>query len=122
MRHHTALKLADGSGWHYVSASSRGGYPLGDCANHPPHATEDEARECYNAYRRGTIRLDAGKCSWTNCEAVEDGSRCPNPTQAYARYGDDGYGQVALCPPHMTREHVIAAGHLDGPAGDAWVS
>lgn len=123
MRTKTALQLADGSGWHYVNASRDGGYPIGACAEHPPHATEDEARECYGAWvRDNTIRLNAGTSSWTSCQHRENGERCPDPTREYATYGDDGYGQVALCPQHMTVENVIAAAQLGGPAGDAWIS
>ena len=123
MRHKTALQRADGTGWHYGTAGKTGGSPLGRCREHPPHPTEDEARACYGAYlREDTIRLDAGALSWTSCEHRTDGTRCPNPTQAYAAYGDDGYGQTALCPDHMTVDNVIAAAQLDGPAGDAWIS
>jgi hypothetical protein len=123
MRQKTAREHADGSGWHYVNVGRTGGYPLGRCANHPPHATEDDARECYGAFvREDTIRLDAGTVSWTSCEARPDGVRCPNPAKSIATYGDDGYGQTALCPEHMTVENVIAAAGLEGPAGDAWIS
>lgn len=122
MRHKTAVELPDG-GWHYASAHRRGGYPLGRCAQHDPHPTEAEARECYGAYlREDTIRLNAGAVSWTSCLARPAGERCPNPTQAYATYGDDGYGMTPLCPTHMTTEDVIATAGLAGPAGDAWVS
>lgn len=123
VRHKTALQLADGSGWHYVNAGRDGGYPIGRCAGHPPHPTEAEARECYGAYvREDTIRLNAGTVRWTSCDHQTDGTRCPDPTRQIAKYGDDGYGQVALCPAHMTVESVIAAAQLDGPAGDAWIS
>lgn len=123
MRTKTALQLADGSGWHYGMSTRDGGYPIGRCADHPPHPTELEARECYGAYvRDDTIRLDAHACSWTSCQHRENGKQCPHPTQAVATYGDDGYGQVALCPDHMTVENVVAAAQLGGPAGDAWIS
>lgn len=123
MRTKTALQLADGTGWHYGYATKGGGYPIGRCTGHAPHPTEDEARECYGAYvREDTIRLDAHACSWTPCTARPDGRKCPNPTQGVATYGDDGYGQVALCPGHMTVENVIEAAQLAGPAGDAWIS
>jgi len=123
MRTKTALQRADGTGWHYGIAGKAGGHPLGRCTEHPPHPTEAEARECYGAYvREDTIKLDAGTTSWTSCEHRADGKRCPNPTVAFATYGDDGYGQVSVCPDHMTVECVIAAARLDGPAGDAWIS
>jgi hypothetical protein len=123
MRTKTARHLADGSGWHYVNAGKAGGHPIGRCADHPPHPTEAEARECYGAYvREDTIKLDAYAVSWTSCEARPDGTRCANPAKSVATYGDDGYGQVSLCPDHMTAEKVIAAAQLGGPAGDAWIS
>lgn len=123
MRTKTALQLADGSGWHYGWAGKAGGSPLGRCRDHAPHPTEAEARDCYGAYvREDTIQLNAYAVSWTSCEVRAGGTRCPNPTKAVATYGDDGYGQVALCPEHMTAEDVIGAARLDGPAGDAWIS
>lgn len=123
MRNKTALQLADGSGWHYGIAGRKGGHPIGRCTEHPPHPTEDDARECYGAFlREDTIRLNASSCRWTACEARPEGQRCPKPTQSIAAYGDDGYGMTALCPDHMTVADVIAAAQLDGPAGDAWIS
>ena len=47
MQHHTAVEVdlgERGKGWHYATLSRRGGGPLGDCTNHPPHPTEAEAR------------------------------------------------------------------------------
>lgn len=119
MRHKRAAQLADGSGWHYVD----GGHPVGYCNSHAPHPTEADARECYGRWlREETIRLDVGRIGWTSCDARPDGQRCPNPTQRYATWGNDGYGLVPLCPEHMTAEHVIERGQLAGPAGDSWVS
>lgn len=122
MRHKTAAQRGD-DGWHYIYMSRDGGYPLGYCRDHEPHPTEVQARECYSRYlREQTIRLDAGKVDWTSCTARPDGVRCPNPTQGYAVWGDDGYGMTPLCPDHMATEHVIAVERLAGPAGDAWTS
>lgn len=122
MRTKTAVQLADGSGWHYAITGRTGGHPIGRCADHPPHPTEAEARECYGAYlREDTIRLDVAGFRWNSCDHQAGGTRCPNPTKSYATYGDDGYGHVALCPDHMTVENAIAAAQLDGPAGDAWL-
>ena len=45
-----------------------------------------------------------------------------NPAKSVAYHGDDGYGQTALCPDHMTVDNVIAVADLAGPAGDAWIS
>lgn len=123
MRHKTAAQRGEGGGWHFVSMSRDGGYPLGYCADHEPHSTEAEARDCYHRYvREQTIQLNVGAVGWTSCQARPDGVRCPNPTQAFAQHGDDGYGMTPLCPKRMTVEDVIAVAHLDGPVGDSWVS
>lgn len=117
MRHKTALQHQDG-GWHYVNAGRDGGYPLGYCHDHPPHVTEEEARDCYGRYlREQTIKLNASKSlNWGDCQ------ECGAPTKDSAHYGDDGYGYVALCPEHMSIENVIKHAGLDGPAGDSWIS
>ena len=115
MRHLTAARKGDG-GWHYVSLGRTGGYPLGYCAEHEPHATEAEARECYARYQRDHIKFDRGTWSWTGCNA----EGCDNPTRSAARCG--AYKMVALCDEHLTTEHAIKALRLDEPAGDAWQS
>jgi hypothetical protein len=119
MRHHTAVPLADGSGYHYASVHPRrGGYPLGYCAEHPPHPTEEEARECYAQYRRDHVALDNALGDWSGCE-VDD---CDVPTKTAATIRGDGFALAALCAEHLTHEHAVAVLKLDGPAGDAWVS
>ena len=118
MRHLTARQKGDGGGWHYVSLGSQGGYPLGYCAEHEPHATETEARECYAAWVRDSIEMDRRTTNWTDCEVPG----CDQPTKGLAEYARDGYHAVSLCPAHMTREAVIELCGLDKPAGDAWKS
>ena len=127
MNHLTAARKGENGGWHYVSLNRRGGHPLGYCADHEPHDTELEARECYARYQRDHIRLDRGPTNWQDCMAGRTGDRattvrCPNPTKHYADIEHDGYHLVPLCPDHMTVEEAVKALHLDGPAGDAWQS
>jgi hypothetical protein len=122
MLHKRAAERADGAGWQYVIGKGQGGTPIGRCAEHSPHATEAEARECYAEFVRDSIQLDAYSVSWTSCRARPGGQRCPEPTRSAARYGDDGYGTITLCPRHMTTQDVIEGARLAGPAGDAWVS
>lgn len=117
MRHHTAHQLPEG-GWHYASTHRRGGYPLGYCRDHEPHATEAEARECYSQWQRDHLVLNDGDWSWGNCEV----KGCKNPANKAARIEGDAYLAASLCPEHMTREHAIAALDIGGPAGDAWQS
>lgn len=119
MRHLTAAQREDGTGWHYVSMNRRGGHPLGDCANHAPHATEAEARECYGEYLRSQVYLDErGRWSWGGCDV----KGCPNPSQRAARCRADAYVMAMLCDEHWTVEDAIKAMDLDGPAGDSWQS
>lgn len=118
MNHHTAAPKADGTGFHYVSLNKRhGGYPLGYCAEHAPHATEDEARACYRAWQRDHVRLDAVTLgNWTNCRFPG----CEQPTRAAADIQGDGYNIAPLCPAHLTTEHAIPAlGLADALAGDS---
>lgn len=122
MRHKTAAQRGS-DGWHYVSMGRTGGHPIGYCREHDPHPTEADARACYTRYLRDSIRLNASHCDWTSCAAGRKGeTRCDQPTKDLARYGDDGYGVVPLCPAHMTIDGVVAAAGLWGPAGDAWLS
>lgn len=119
MRTHTARQRGDGSGWHYVSVGRDGGYPLGYCAEHAPHPTEDEARECYRRWQRDHIRLDVRSSSWHGCEA----EGCDQPTRQHAGIEGDGYHGASLCPEHLTVEHAVKALGLDDDrVGDAWVS
>lgn len=117
MRHKTAARKGEDGGWHYVSMSRHGGHPLGYCRDHEPHATEAEARKCYGQFVRDSIQLNAEQyVHWTDCAI------CGAPTKSGAKYGDDGYGGVSLCLMHMSKESVVLAAQLDGPAGDAWLS
>jgi hypothetical protein len=118
VNHLTAARRGE-DGWHYVSLNRRrGGYPLGYCAGHEPHATEGEARECYAQYQRDHVRLDSTTSNWCGCEVAG----CDKPTKRHARIEGDGYHMAALCDEHLTVEHAIAALHLDQPAGDSWQS
>lgn len=116
MRHLTALQLTDGSGWRYGSAGQTGGHPIGYCAEHAPHATEHEARECYSRWQRDHVKLDGKTSNWTDCR------ECKGPTKQYARIEDDGYHLATLCAEHLTID--LAVKHLDlaGAAGDSWES
>lgn len=115
MRHETAARKGDG-GWHYVSLSRQGGHPLGYCAEHEPHDTEIEARQCYAAYRRDNIRLDSTLGDWTGCRV------CDAPAKAAASIRYDGFHLEPLCAEHLNLATAISVLGLDLPAGDAWRS
>jgi len=117
MRHHTAARKGEDGGWHYVSMSRQGGYPLGYCAEHEPHATEIQARECYSQYQRDNIRrLDDNMADWSGCRV------CDAPTKNVVDIRYEGFRSAPLCDEHRTQEHAIKVLGLDQPAGDAWVS
>lgn len=116
MRHHTASARQDGTGWHYVSMGRQGGHPLGYCADHAPHSTEDEARECYGMWQRDHITLTGTLSSWSDC------LECGAPTKQYASIEGDGYALAPLCAAHLDTRHAAVHLHITGPAGDSWQS
>lgn len=125
MHTHTATQRGEGDGWHYVSLCRGVGRPLGYCAEHEPHSTEAEARECYARWQRDHVRI-SGFCSWTSCDVGRSPDStdepCPNTANRLARIEGDGYHLAALCEQHLTVENAIRVMGLDQPAGDAWVS
>lgn len=119
MIHDTAVQLPEG-GWKYAMRSRRGGVPIGYCADHDPHPTEEEARRCYRKYQRDHIKL-GGRCNWTSCEVLVDGKRCPNPANHTAQFG--AWDLAVLCEDHNTIDWAIKALRFDGDvAGDLWHS
>lgn len=111
------LATAEGGeagGWHYTTGNRRTGvHPIGYCAEHEPHATEQGARECYAQYLRDRIELRANAATWTRC-MIEG---CDNPGRNIADSGE--WHTAVLCDDHFTREDAVTALHLDGPAGDS---
>lgn len=117
MNYDQPRQIADGpdSGkWHYTTANRRTGvHPIGRCADHEPHGTEQEARECYAAYLRDKVTLREHCTNWVGC-SVKD---CDNPARNLAESGP--WNSASLCDDHFTREDAIAALGLDRPAGDS---
>jgi hypothetical protein len=86
---------------------------------HAPHATREEAEECYHAWRLAGIEEslafeDAVFDGWMGCEAriAEDGGTsshpCDQPTKGGARYRDDHRPEViALCSEHRSPSFVL---------------
>ena len=69
---------------------------------HEPHATKEEAEECFHQWRlRQKIRLDGGYGNWESCEV------CGEPTKKGAAQPDIGGARhVALCDKHLNEESV----------------
>ncbi len=119
MRTRTAAQKGGSGGWHYVSLHPRhGGHPIGYCAEHEPHETELEARECFSQYQRDRVRLDVVLGDWTGCTA----EGCDAPTRKAAQIWGDGFALAPLCDDHLRHGAAVKALHIEGPAGDAWVS
>lgn len=114
MNHRTVLERADHSGFHMVV---NGHHPVGYCADHAPHATEAEARECFGQYQRDKVR-EHGRARWTSCML----KGCTAPAQRMFEIEGDGYSLAVLCEEHATKENAVTVMGLDGAAGDAWFS
>lgn len=100
MNYDQPRKLADGSGWHYTSRNDDRIFAIGYCREHPPHATEDEARRCYRDYElTERLRLDGTIGDWNLCEFPG----CETLTNREAWLGGFG-GGWRLCDEHRTRE------------------
>ena len=124
MNYAQARKLEDGSGWRFTvrndddiwtheccrdpgppaTEESMYGYLPGELTlgePHAPHATKEEAEDCYNRWRRNPdhIRLDGGFGGWTGCEI------CDAPTKKAAVIRSK---YVALCEEHLTIEIALS--------------
>jgi hypothetical protein len=100
MNYYDARQLSDGSGWHYTSANRRSGtHPAGYCADHPGHATEDEARQCFRRYLLDGTREESYG-DWTGCTI------CDTPTKkGLTERPPLGHG-YPLCDEHRTSEQL----------------
>ena len=130
MNYYDALKLSDGSGYHYVSQNRReGSHPVGYCSRIWPcpkecrsgcaacggkgyidkgeehykehvHATAEEACECFRRYLIDGWRKEEYG-DWTGCEV------CDKPTKSGLTTRPPlGHG-YALCAEHATLERLI---------------
>jgi hypothetical protein len=116
MNYDQPRQLKDGTGWHYTSMNDGQVWAVGYCRNHldQPHATEDEARDCYTRYLLdNNLHLDGRDAdTWHRCKAAEG---CETLTDRFAGirpWGPDW----SLCDDHRDREHVAA---LLGRVGDS---
>lgn len=86
-------------GWHYTSMNDGHIWPVGYCADHEPHQTEDDARRCYRDYELNErLRLDGTLGDWNPCEYTG----CETLTNRDARIG--GWHGWRLCDVHRTKE------------------
>lgn len=99
MNYYDARQREDGSGWHYIKLNKRSGTrPVGYCADHPPHATEAEARECYRQYELDNAREGKLSDQMLKCRV------CGEYTEGFMEVGHTQ--MVVLCDVHRTREQL----------------
>jgi len=101
--------------WHYTTANRRTGtHPIGYCADHDPHETEEDARWCYTRYLHDRLTIHKAASTWTDCDA----EGCDQPAHDIAQTGP--WRIAVLCPAHID-DHttVLHTLRLDRPAGDS---
>jgi hypothetical protein len=74
MNYYDARQTKNKSGWHYTCMNDGAIWPVGYCAEHEPHATEREARECFGQYLLDGEREETYG-DWTGCAV------CDKPTK-----------------------------------------
>lgn len=101
-------------------------HPVGYCADHTPHPTEAQARECYRRWQQDHVVVpqpaDPGNLpDWRPCRApTGDYGRCGRLTR-HAAVPPDAWPPAPLCGLHLTRGDAYAALTLTGPrATDHW--
>jgi hypothetical protein len=111
-------------GWHYAQVWSNGGGPTGYCTEHPPHATEEEARLCYGQWLRDHL-TPVSYDNWSDCQYKRpDDLLCGAAAKdGYALPG--GMRSVTLCAGHCSEANALEALKLVDahgrtvPAGDS---
>lgn len=99
MNYYAARPVIDGSGFHYTVRNDDHIWPVGYCEDHPPHATEEEAQECFRSY------LLDGQCDvdyedWTGCKI------CDAPTKKGLTTRPPLGWEYPLCDEHRTPEQL----------------
>jgi hypothetical protein len=114
MNYYDARERADHSGWHYTVMRNGVVRPAGACADHPPHATEDEARDCFRAWLLEGARFDGTSSDWTGCKI------CDAPTKRYAETRPPLGNAFPLCDEHRTPEVLADLTPMPGQIMASW--
>lgn len=115
MNYYDARELKDG-GWRYSCMNDDRIWTVGSCAEHEPHATQDEAYECYTRYLLdnrltldGTISNTQHRCAHADCDEWTD------------RYAQIDNSQTwSLCDQHRTKDVVAELLGTVGAAVSSW--
>ena len=106
MNYYEARQTKDGTGWHFTCQNDADVWAVGNCREHPPHATREEAEQCYKAsvlenLELGLLRDDMRRCA-----------ECQKFTTSYVTSRSAGFEQrKILCAIHNTR--AIYAKHFE---------
>lgn len=115
MRHETAIQHGPDGPWHYVSASSKGGHPIGYCTEECQHKTAVEAFEHYRQYLLDTAHYDGRQEAMRRCEV------CKTWTQGVVTY-DHVWHSHHLCSVHSNRETLERIALPEGKHIESWRS
>jgi hypothetical protein len=105
-------------GWHFTRMNDGHIQPVGYCAEHYPHATADEACECFRRYLLDLI-VEETYSDWTGCEFLVDGQKCDTPTKRGLSSRPPLGHDYALCDEHRTAVNLDA---MTGPVGQITAS
>lgn len=107
MNYLQARERHDGGGWHFTAMNDGVIWPIGNCSQHPPHATQEEAERCYYEWELDTAMYSspADPPALHRCEVPE----CGDFTGASARYGWSIRADVSLCAKHLNRDGLALA-------------
>lgn len=100
MNYLQAREKKDG-GWHFTTMNDNAISPIGDCKNHAPHATKEEAEQCYSDYLlMHELRLGVSSNMQEKCKV------CSAWTHKYATIGN--IERIPLCEDHQNVESLKA--------------
>lgn len=107
MNYYEARQTKDGTGWHFTCQNGADVWAVGNCREHPPHATREEAEECYcDAVLESLETFQRDPKHLLIC------AECKQPTHRFATTKDAGFAQrIPLCAIHNTR--AIYAKHFE---------
>ena len=103
MNYLEARERKDGSGWHFTSMNDGKVHAVGYCGSHAPHATKEEAEECYRVFLvdEAMKRRHRTTDSKHKCQA-KDG--CSEFTEHFIPVGM--FEMLFLCDQHRNRDEV----------------
>jgi hypothetical protein len=97
MNYYEARQRSDKTGWHFTCQNDDQIWPVGDCQDHEPHATREEAEECFLRYLLDDISEEQYG-NWGDCEI------CGAPTKLGLTARRPLGNGFRLCDEHRSSE------------------